>query len=250
MDRDGQEQRASFAFLPAFTAGMYDGVNPCSFALALIFLTYFSIIGKTPWRIFWLGLLFILAAIATNVALAFGVFDFLMIMPSAMKVVTVGYWIMAIVFVSFGVLDILDWWRYKKNSDTALFRRALPVFLGPCQERKATSLARRVLLGVMAILATLLIAFASTLAGSTFPQREYIFIVHSFYIAGGDKLFAFWSFLQYSVALVLPLIVLWMIVLFVSFSGRTRKKVISYYKGISAALFLAVGVGLGYFLLG
>ncbi len=241
------KQYPSFMLLPAFTVGMYDGVNPCNFASALVFLIYLSIIGKTQRRIFWLGSLFLMIIVATNVALAFGVFDSLMVMPFADKVVTIGYWAFTAAFFSFGFFDILDWGRYKKSSDTALFRRKLPAFLDELYPIESISVKKRILFGAIGVLVTILIAFGVTLAASIFPQREYVFIVHSFYIAGGDVLFAFWSFFQYSVALTLPLIAIWVIVLFLGRVGRTNAKVISYYKGISSALYLAVGVGLGYF---
>jgi len=99
------------------------------------------------------------------------------------------------------------------------------------------------------IFLTVLIACAVTLLGSVYPQREYIFIVHSYLSAGGDVPFALWSFFQYSLASVLPLMVVWAGVFGAGSKARGNLKALRLYKVISAALFLGVGIGLGYFLL-
>ena len=108
VDSGGYPQYAFFALLPAFTAGAYDGVNPCGFATALILMTYLGFVGYTQRRIFWFGLLFILSAALTHFALALGIFDPILTVPVILKIIRFTYWLLAAGFLIFGIMDILD----------------------------------------------------------------------------------------------------------------------------------------------
>ena len=248
MRRYNLKQYPSFAFLPAFTVGIQDGINPCGFASALIFILYLSFIGYTQKRVFFLGLLFIVSSGATHFGLAAGLFDFIITAPVVMLFFRIFYFLVAVVFLVLGVLNIMDRWQYRKYFDTGRFKCKVPAFLRDLQSEKPANKTKKFLIAVKFILLAVVIGFLVTLCGSIYPQRDYIFIVHSYLMAGGDAKFAFLSFAQYGVASVVPLVTVWIAILFLGLA-RKKIKVILYYKGISAALFLSIGIGLGYFLL-
>lgn len=249
MDYNNLEQHFSFALPPVFKVGIYDGINPCGFATALIFVLYLSSVGYTQKRVFWLGLLFIVSSVVAQFGLACGLCDFIVTVPFVMLFLRIFYFLLAAIFLVLGVIHIMDRWQYGKYFNTKRFKCKVPVFFNDSQsEKPAASKTKRFLIIIEITLLTIAIGFFMTLCSSIYPQSEYIFIVHSYYMAGGDARFARLSFFQYSFATALPLAVVWIAILF---SGLMKKKtkVILYYKGISAALFLSVGIGLGYFLL-
>jgi hypothetical protein len=94
-----------------------------------------------------------------------------------------------------------------------------------------------------------LAAIIIPLVGTIYPQSEYVFIVHSFFMAGGDKELVQQSFDLYSFAMVLPLMITWLAIWILTLGKKRGAKVISYYKGILSALYIATGIGLGYFFL-
>lgn len=249
MDNKRSTPYASFALLPAFTAGAYDGINPCGFASVLIFAVYLAYVGHTQKHIFWLGILFVISAILTHYTLAIGMFDAILLLPIALYAIRVIYWFLAASFLMFGVLNILDWWQYKKHFDVTCFRCTLPAYLNDSKSGQIAGIKKKIFTILLFILLAFFVAVTMTIAGSIYPQREYIFIVHSFLMAGGNSKFALLSFFQYSVASVLPLVLIWIVIFFVGCKARGKAKAISYYKGISSALFLSVGIGLGFFLL-
>ena len=235
--------------LPAFTVGVYDSINPCRFASGLIFIIYLSFVGYTQKRIFWLGLLFVVSTVTAHFALTLGLFDSILAMPIVLKAIYLFYWMIAVVLFVLGILNILDWVRYKKYSDTTRFWCRMPAFLDDPQNGQAATKMKRALLGIQFVLLAFVVAVVMTLTGSIYPQREHIFIVHSYLMAGGDPRFALSSFFQYSVASTLILTATWLIVFLIGFTMRQKTKAIVYYKGIISALFLSVGTGLGYFFL-
>jgi hypothetical protein len=181
--------------------------------------------------------------------LSIGIFDSILTAPNILQMIRIVYWFLVCDFLIFGIFDIWDWLRYKKDFDASRFRSRLPAFLSDPQKGQVRNVGKRVLFGIQFVLLAFFFAVIMALAGSIYPQRDYIFIVHSYLMAGGDSKFAFWSFFQYSVASVLPLTVVWVVILCVGSKAREKVKVISYYKGISSALYLSVGIGLGVFLL-
>jgi hypothetical protein len=238
----------NYAFLlPAFTFGLEDGMNPCNFASALIFVLFLARVGNTRKRIFWLGLLFVFCSMVINYGLTLGVLDRLITPQFFTTFAFVFYLLLAVVFIVLGGVNIFDRVRYEKYFNTQLFKCAVPVFLKDGQGAWAPKKSGFVGL-VRAALFTVALGVLLPLLSTLYPQQEYIYIVRSYYMSGGKVGFAHASFIQYSIASVLPLLIAWVGVIFLE-KARGRCGVVLYYKGISAALFLAVGIGLGYFLL-
>jgi hypothetical protein len=240
---------AVFGLLPAFTVGIYDGLNPCNFGTALIFLMYLSAIGHTLRQVVWFGFLFLVSSGAMQFLMSLGTFDRILTLPPTLQAICRWYGIVAVIFLFLGVVNILDWWRYKQHGDIGKFRSPLPGFLKGVHHQKKAGVITQILRNALLVPITMAIASGVTFASAIYPQREYIFILYSYMLAGGNASFALWSFFQYSLASVLPLVLIWAAAFLTGLKGRGHPSVIAYYKGISAALFLSIGIGLGYFVL-
>ena len=241
-------QNFLFTLLPAFKVGVNDAINPCGFATVLVFIYYLSAIGYTQKRVFWFGLLFILSSVAAHFGLTIGFFDPIVTSSLVLLLLRAFYFLLTSAFLVLGVLNIMDRWQYEKYSDVRRFRCKVPAFLKDLENEKPYHKIKTFLVIVEFILLALVVGILVTVCSSLYPQREYIFIVHSYLMAGGNGRFAFASFFQYAVASTWPLVVAWAAVLCLNMA-RKKKKAILYYKTILSALFLSVGVGLGYFLL-
>ncbi|MBN1869435.1 MAG: hypothetical protein JW847_02510 [Candidatus Omnitrophica bacterium] len=238
----------AFVLLPAFTVGIKDGINPCGLASALILILYLSWIGYTQKRVFTFGLLFIMASIVTQFGLVQGVFDVFLTAPTSISLFRILYFLMALGFILLGAINIFDRLQYGKFFNTKLFKCKVPAFLRIHEAERTAHKRGNVFRVIGVMLLAVVIGAIVTLFASLYPQLEYIFIIHSYYMAGGDMNFALSSFAQYCVATVLPQIFALIVVLIVGLM-REKRKAILYYKSISAALFLSVGIGLLFFLL-
>jgi len=235
--------------VPALTTGLGDSVNPCNFATLLIFVTILSYIAHTPLRIIIFGGLFIAFAGGIQLLSVWGLLDQMLTQPIILDVIRIGYLLTAAVFLFLGIMHILDWWRYKQQSDTKCFKLPLPVFFRNKSEDHQLKLWKKVLIFSLNLCLVAFSAFIMSFIGTVYPQSKYMFVVHSFLMAGGDRGFAQQSFSVYSLAMILPLIIAWFVILCLALWKKRGVKIVSYYKGILSALFISTGLGLGYFFL-
>jgi len=235
--------------VPALTAGLRDSINPCNFASILILIIILSHIAHTPLRIILFGGLFIGLTGGVQMLSVMGFWDPLLTYPIILDVVRMGYFLVATAFLFLGTVHIIDWWRYKKIRDTACFKLKLPVFFQSKSESRPSKWWQKVLTITRKVITIVFAAVMMSFIGAVYPQSEYMFIVHSFFVSGGDRGFTFQSFGIYSIAMVLPMIMAWIIILCLALWKNRGAKMISYYKGILAALLISTSVGIGYFFL-
>ena len=152
MNQCNSNRYSSFVLLPAFTAGFYDTLNPCSFASALIFILYLSSVGYTQKRVFWLGFLFIISAALAHFALVVGFFDRILLAPFIGRLLHLFYFLLGIVFLFLGAANIRDWWQHKKYSDVKCFKCKTPAFLQDAQSENLVGGKRRFLVFLKFIL--------------------------------------------------------------------------------------------------
>lgn len=236
-------------FVPVVMSGLGDSINPCNFTTLLIFIMILSRIGYTPIRIVVYGGLFICFAGGVQFLSVLGSWDQLLTLPIVLDVLRFGYLLTAAAFLYFGVVHILDWQRYKKDNDTKHFKLQLPVFFQDLAENCPPMKLKRILAVIQNISFVGFAAISMSLVGAVYPQNEYVFIVHSFLMSGGDRGFVYQNFSLYVFAMVLPLILAWVTILSLALRKKHSAKIISYYKGILSALFIATGIGLGCFFL-
>ena len=233
----------------AFTSGLGDSINPCNFATILIFITILSYAAHTSKQLCLYGSLFIGLSGGIQYILVQGFLDPLLTSGIILEVIRYGYLLIAVAFLFLGGMHILDWKKYRKNNSTEYFKLQLPIFFQDRIKDQPLNVMQKVLQVVQNIGVFAFAAIILSFTGAVYPQSEYVFIVHSFLMAGQNDRLAYQSLGFYSFAMVLPLITVWLLIWFIALREKHKVKIISYYKGILASLFTATGIGLGYFFL-
>lgn len=122
------ERFKSFGTITVVSAGLLDGINPCAFATLIFFISYLAFFVRRNTEILTVGAAFVTAVFVTYLSVGFGLLKFvqsLSFMPVLAKVV---YVLTAGAAITFGVLNLYDYSKYKAGQyDKALLR--LPGFL-------------------------------------------------------------------------------------------------------------------------
>lgn len=110
------------------SAGLLDGINPCAFATLIFFISYLTFFIRKNREILTVGTAFVVAVFITYLLVGFGllrVIQLLRFMPIVAKIV---YMLTAGVAISFGILSLYDYFRYRTGEyDRATLR--LPRFM-------------------------------------------------------------------------------------------------------------------------
>jgi thiol-disulfide isomerase/thioredoxin len=71
------ERFQSFGVLAILLAGLIEGLNPCSLATLVFFISYLTMVGRKQKEIFWVGIGFSVAGFATHLLLGLGILSFI-----------------------------------------------------------------------------------------------------------------------------------------------------------------------------
>lgn len=233
---------------PALQAGFKDVLNPYNAATVLVFLIILSIWARKPLNIVLVGGVFIFTIGCAYFTSVFGYWDGLYLNEPFTSLIYIIYLLLGGAFILLGILEIMDRVRFKRESRIERFRLRLPCFFREDQGMKSRGRLISIILGIGSILLTFFIAqFIGVLAAS-FPQDEYIYVVYSFLLSGGNKGFVLRTFLLYCLVLIMPLIIAWIVVYFCSKKCKGNLRAVLIYKTVLSALYIATGVGLGCFI--
>ena len=184
------------------------------------------------------GISFILSVLGTTFLLVLGLLDRWIYQPIVMRTMHQIHLAMGVLWMGIGVMTFLSWWRYKKDKDLNRFLLAFPKFSSePEKDRpvpKRSPIFIPVVLGCM-------FAFLS----SIWPQDQNIYIVSYFFVTAGHPGLALATFFFYSLAFVIPLLLIWLVLMRLT-SPKAHPwlaKSVSYIKLVFSAVFLAVGIG-------
>ena len=236
-------------FAAAFKAGLGDSINPCVLASVLIFIMYFSFLGKSNRHIFFLGFLYIFAAVRMQQMIVAGLWDGLLLKPLTQWAINIVYFFVAAAFIARGALYFLDWRAYRFNAGKSRLRLNIPAFLYAVKERTVKSGIRSAFQVVAIAILAFLTGAIFTLMAAIYPQTEYMYIVHSFWASGGDKALVNGMFFYYSMAMALPVITAWAALMLGNLSFKGRENTQACCSGVMAALYCSGGLGLGGFVL-
>jgi hypothetical protein len=231
---------------PAFTTGIKDSLNPFWIAGVLFFVLLLSTEAHTRNRAVSIGLFFIVSAGMTQYWLTRGLGDPFFTQGYFLNVVAYYYLLVALIFFIIGGLNWSDWWGYKNFYNTDRFRFKLPVFL---RRPEGDFTGSGLWVGLNLVRSVFLAFFTGmvfTFTASIAPQDKYIYILYSHLLANGDMAFVNGSYILYSLGFVVPSAVIWMVVVWLTAQKEQGSVFISYYKGVSAIVFLLTGLGLTY----
>jgi hypothetical protein len=178
-----------------------------------------------------------------------GYWDVLLTSSLIIDAINILYLILSVGFITLGILNILDWGGYKKLGSIDSFRIKIPAFSMESRKNNTRIGGKGIAKLIAVILLTAFCGLLLNLMGAIYPQAEYMYIVHSFGVSGGNIDFVNFMFLHYSVAMSLPMIIAWIVMIVAKFSKTKKLGFVLYFKGIMAALLCASGAGLGYFVI-
>jgi len=232
-----------------WSAGFMDGVNPCNFAAALIFIIYLSMFGFSVKRIVSLGGLYILCAGSVYYSSLTGSWDALLTTPGFLATARTLHLMMAVGFILMSVFELIDWSSCRKGHSVTHARLRLPAYFTEKtdgHEHLAMSMGQV----IGSITVAVLFAMIATMAALTYPQSKLIFIVHSYWLSvGSDKWFSHQLFFLYTAAMMTWMIVAWIKVWWLCFKRKKSLRTVLFYKAVLSALFLSTGIGLGLYYL-
>ncbi|MBN1697374.1 MAG: DUF1573 domain-containing protein [Spirochaetales bacterium] len=112
----------TIALIPAITAGLLDGINPCAFATLISLLTALALAGKRKKEILIIGIFFTLSVFATYYLVGLGFFKVIQTANSFPIVSLVIHWLLVGVLVVFAGLSLYDYYliRVGRTGDMIL----------------------------------------------------------------------------------------------------------------------------------
>lgn len=238
--------------LSAIALGINDSLNPYGFSIVLIFLIFLSFYGCTPGQVTVSGLSLTLSlSLATFLSIVRG-YDIWLesaVVNTAVRLLSLG---VAAVLGGFGLMSFSEWWRGKKDSraSSAGVNR-LPVFLGAYPAHNAVPCSKRGVLkeSVSLIIISVLLGTLGTILGSLWPKSQDFYLSYYFLMTAG-RLQATILFLGfYSLASAFCVVVVWLVVLSISYSEKMKGifiKAVSFVRMASSAVLLSMGLGLLY----
>ena len=234
-------------FLEIFIQGLRDGLNFLPIVNILIFFIFLTTMGRTRGQVFIIGFFFILSVWVTHDLLIFGAFDSLLNQRAAVIGIRILYLFLALGFVILGCCHLWDWCRSGKDSKISWLNKKIPETQGSLLKSRWRQWGRLSFISVIATIIGSVLMVLSSIAIDDYRT----FIDFMGWASGGEGRRAFLSLMIHTFAFTLPIFCVWMFILAVSSSVKLNQMAASvvetsFSKIIAAAIFLSLGLGLGY----
>ena len=238
-------------FLEVFIQGLRDGFGFLPSINILLFFIFLVVLGRTRGEIVILGFFFLLSIWIAHDFLIFGIFDAALRQKAVFVGIETIYLLLALGLMILGVCHLWDWFCFRKNSESG------HCLINVTWPQKKTSvdvvkfewseLRRLALKGAIAFFTGLILMVLSSLSVDDYGT----FIDFMGWASGGERRRAIELLITHTLAFSIPLICVWILMLAVASSGKLSEKMravfqTSFSKIIAAAVFLSLGVGLGY----
>ncbi|OGX39454.1 MAG: hypothetical protein A3G91_03965 [Omnitrophica WOR_2 bacterium RIFCSPLOWO2_12_FULL_50_9] len=238
--------------LLAIALGINDSLNPYGLSIVLLFLIFLSFYGCAPGHVIISGLFLTLSLslmIFLSIVRGYDIWLESAVMNTAVRILSLG---MAAVLGGFGFISFSEWWRGKKDSRAGgAGVNRLPVFLGAYPAHNAVPCSRRGVLRefVSLIIVSVLLGTLGTVLGSLWPKSQHLYLSYYSLMTAGrpQAVILFLGF--YSLASAFCVVVVWLVVLSISYSERIKGiliKAVSFVRITSSAVLLSMGLGLLY----
>jgi hypothetical protein len=109
------ERFKSFGVLAILLAGLIEGLNPCSLATLVFFISYLTMVGQKRKEIFWVGMGFTGAGFVTHLLLGLGILGFvqhLSFLPLFSRII---YLITFLISLFLGIFSLYDYVQLKRG---------------------------------------------------------------------------------------------------------------------------------------
>lgn len=228
-------------------AGLLDGINPCSLAVLVFFISYLAFVGRKRWEILAVGLAYTLADFIVYFLIGVGGLSFLMSLKALPLVSRVFYWLAIAAGLVLAFYNLKDYFKARKGDYSGM-----DLQLSTAAKQRIHKVIRDkmgawgLIGGAFGVgLITSVLEFACT--GQVYlPTIAFVAQISS------RKMQAYGYLLLYNLMFEVPMIVTFII----AFWGVSSKKIASWaqssvagVKLLTALLFLAMSAALLYILL-
>ncbi len=238
----------SFGILPFVVGGFTDSINPCALTTIVFFVILLSFFVNHRKVMVVFGGCFILGVLGMIFLLTMGFEDPIRSSPIFFLVCRIIYLVIALVAVGLGIMNLRDWWFYKRKKPTDSIGMKFPVISQRLDQMivKISSDWKNALWFPFAcVLAGILSAFVM----SIYPEQTYISMAVYTMNVQQQSMNAIMSLFLYSLCFVFPLVFSFIFIVlssqskdFLTIVGRYRSAI----KMICSAVFFAIGLGLMY----
>lgn len=236
------ERFRSFGLLGVMGAGLLDGINPCSLAVLVFFISYLAFVGRRRWEILAVGLSYTLADFLVYFLIGIGSLSFLMTIKALPIISRLMYWLAAAAGLVLAGYNFRDYLKARRGDlagmDLQLSTRTKQRIHRIIRDRMG---AGGLIGGAFVVgLATSVLEFACT--GQVYlPTIAFVSQISSY------RMQAYWYLLLYNLMFEVPMIVTFAI----AFWGVSSKRIatwaqasVSGVKLATALLFLAMSLAL------
>jgi glutaredoxin len=210
------ERFQSFGFLAILLAGLIEGLNPCSLATLVFFISYLTMVGRKRKEIFWVGMGFSGAGFATHLLLGFGILSFIQHLSFLPLFSQIIYWITFVFSLFLGIFSLYDYIQLKRGHPSkmtlqvpdSLKKRIHKIIRAREGELEANKEGK----STRILFAAMVIGFIVTLLQSTCTSQVYLptilFVTNIPSLRGSAILYL----ILYNIVYILPLLAIFGIV--------------------------------------
>lgn len=223
--------------LSAFFLGLKESLNPYALVTILIFCLFLSFVGMGRRQMAVSGISFVLSVLVTTFLLLLGVLDRWIYQPMVVRTIRQIYLAIGVLWIGLGSVIFLSWWRYKKDNDLNRFLRSFPRFLSETGHHRLIPETGRIFFSIV-------LGGMFALLSSIWPQDRDLYLVSYAFMTAGHPGLALAAFFVYSLAFVIPLLIIWRLWMRMESSQGYPWFVQSagYIKLVFSAVFIAVGI--------
>lgn len=109
------ERFKSFGVLGVMGAGLLDGINPCSLAVLVFFISYLAFVGRKRWEILAVGISYTLADFLVYFLIGVGGLSFLLSLKALPTLSRILYWLAVIAGLVLAVYNFRDYLKARRG---------------------------------------------------------------------------------------------------------------------------------------
>jgi cytochrome c biogenesis protein CcdA len=227
----------TIAIIPAITAGLLDGINPCAFATLISLLTALALAGKRKKEILIIGIFFTLSVFSTYYLVGLGFFKVIQTAKSFPLVSQIIHWILIAILFLFAALSIYDYYLIKVGRTGDMILQLPDSFKKRIQNTIKTRVRSAAIVASSIILGFLVSIFELGCTG----QVYFPFITVNV-LKIEKEAFGYVLLLIYNLCFILPLV----LVFSFTYLGISSKKVTNVFqKNMGTVKLLLAGLFLG-----
>lgn len=226
--------------LTVIASGLFDGINPCAFAVIVFFVSFLAVYGYRKREIIYVGTFYCLAVFLTYLLIGLGFFNFLYSLSNFYNVIKLFYYFIAgFCFILCG-FALYDFFKFRKTKESDGLILQLPHFLKKrINEVIGSHLRKKQEEGIfnLSVSAFVVGFFVSLLEGACTGQ-VYLPTIVLILKNTNLRIKAFSYLILYNIMFILPLVIIFVLSLLGFSSQKFNKFLKEKMLGIKFLMFL------------